>query len=129
MPRPLENLKKRRQTGGKSRPSRGRRAYERDSYPIEPTVAEVASRVSRRRGGSMSTGLVFANMANVSDSKGKTSKSRILRVKKSPANRDYERRGVITLGAILETEAGEAVVTSRPTDDGVVNAVLSQKAS
>ena len=54
-------------------------------------------------------------------------RAKILRVKRSPANRDYERRGVITKGAVLETEAGEAVVTSRPTDDGVVNAVLTSK--
>jgi small subunit ribosomal protein S8e len=70
---------------------------------------------------------VFADVANVSDGSGKTSKSKILRVKKSPANRDYERRGVITRGAVIETEAGEAVVTSKPTDDGVVNAVLTTK--
>ena len=71
--------------------------------------------------------MVFADTANVSDSKGKAVKSKILRVKKSPANRDYERRGVITLGAVIETEAGEAIVTSRPTDDGVVNAILTSK--
>jgi small subunit ribosomal protein S8e len=33
----------------------------------------------------------------------------------------------MTKGAVLETEAGEAVVTSRPTADGVVNAVLTSK--
>lgn len=74
----------------------------------------------------MSAGVVFSDVANVSDSKGKATRSKILRVKKSPANRDYERRGVITKGAVIETEAGEAVVTSRPTDDGVVNAVLTK---
>jgi len=74
----------------------------------------------------MSSGVVYSDVANVSDSKGKTTKSKIVRVKKSPANRDYERRGVITKGAVIETEAGEAVVTSRPTDDGVVNAVLTK---
>ncbi len=75
----------------------------------------------------MSTGLVFSDIANVSDSSGATTRSKILRVKESPANRDYERRGVITKGAVIETDAGEAVVSSRPTDDGVVNAVLASK--
>lgn len=126
MTRSLENLTKRKATGGRSRPSRGRRAYERDSYAIEPLVGETERRSSRRRGGSVSAGVVFSDVANVSDSKGKATKSKILRVKKSPANRDYERRGVITKGAVIETEAGEAVVTSRPTDDGVVNAVLTK---
>jgi small subunit ribosomal protein S8e len=125
--RSIENLKKRRPTGGRTRPSRGRRAFERDGYAIEPLVGPTSVRPSRRRGGSFSSGLVFAEVSNVSDGSGKTSKSKILRVKKSPANRDYERRGVITKGAIIETEAGEASVTSRPTDDGVVNAVLTKK--
>ncbi|MDA4124688.1 MAG: 30S ribosomal protein S8e [Thaumarchaeota archaeon] len=127
MTRPIENLTKRKNTGGRSRPSRGRRAYERDGYAIEPLVGPTAGRPSRRRGGRVSVGLTFSEFANVSDSSGKTGKSKILRVKKSPANRDYERRGVITKGAVIETDAGEAVVTSRPTDDGVVNAVLTTK--
>ncbi len=87
----------------------------------------MSKRAIHRRGGHVTTGVVTADFANVSDGAGKVTKSKIVRVKRSPANRDYERRGVITKGAVLETEAGEAVVTSRPTADGVVNAVLSAK--
>jgi len=54
----------------------------------------------------------------------KVSKTKITRVTKNPSNKDYERRGVITKGAIIETEAGTARVLSRPGQDGVVNAVL-----
>ena len=127
MTRPIENLVKRKPTGGRSRPDRGRRAYEKDGYAIEPLVGAPSTRPVRRRGGHVSSGVVFAEVANVSNKTGKTVKSKIVRVKKSPANRDYERRGVITKGAVIETEAGEAVVTSRPTADGVVNGVLSSK--
>ncbi len=127
MTRPIENLVKRRPTGGRARPHRGRRAFEKDGYAIEPLVGSAAKRPLRRRGGHVTSGLVFADFANVSDSSGKATKSKIIRVKRSPANRDYERRGVITKGAVLDTEAGEAVVTSRPTADGVVNAVLTTK--
>ncbi len=127
MTRPIENLTKRRATGGRSRPHRGRRAYEKDGYAIEPLVGPVSRRPLRRRGGRVTSGVIFADFANVSDPSGKATKSKIIRVKESPANRDYQRRGVITKGAILETEAGEAVVTSRPTADGVVNAVLTSK--
>ncbi|MDE1853657.1 MAG: 30S ribosomal protein S8e [Thaumarchaeota archaeon] len=127
MTRPIENLVKRKPTGGRSRAFRGRRAYEKDGYAIEPLVGPASSREIYRRGGRTSTGMIFADHANVSDPSGKAKKSKILRVKKSPANRDYERRGVITKGAVIETEAGEAVVTSRPTADGVVNAVLASK--
>lgn len=128
MTRSLENLKKRKATGGKRRANRGRRAFERDTYAIEPIVGPPAQRFSRLRGGGLRAGIVTAESANVADSQGKVVKSKIVRVTKSPANRDYERRGVITRGAIIETEAGEARVTSKPTDDGVVNAVLTKKA-
>src|SRR5262249_16103341 len=114
-------------TGGRSRAARGRRAFERDGYAIEPIVGQGASQPSRRRGGSFASGLVFADVANVSDSTGRSTKAKILRVKNSPANRDYERRVVITKGATFETESGKAVVTAKPTDDGVVNAVLTAK--
>jgi small subunit ribosomal protein S8e len=125
--RPIENLVKRKATGGRSRPHRGRRAFEKDGYAIEPLVGPASRRPIYRRGGHATSGVIFADFVNVSDSTGKATKSKIIRVKKSPANRDYERRGVITKGAVLETEAGEAVVTSRPTADGVVNAMLTSK--
>jgi small subunit ribosomal protein S8e len=125
--RPIENLAKKRPTGGRTKPSRGRRAYEKDGYAIEPLVGTTSRRFGRKRGGGVTSGVVFSDVANVSDKSGKTVKTKILRVKKSPANRDYERRGVITKGSLLDTEAGEAVVTSRPTDDGVVNAMLTGK--
>jgi small subunit ribosomal protein S8e len=127
MTKSLENLNKRKATGGKRRANRGRRAFERDGYAIEPIVGPVSLRKSRRIGGSYSAGVVTADVANVSDGAGKTVRSKIARVSESPANRDYERRGVITRGAVIETEAGEARVTSKPTDDGVVNAVLLKK--
>ena len=37
---------------------------------------------------------------------------------------DYQRRGVITKGAILETEDGKCKVISRPGQCGIINAVL-----
>src|SRR5881296_1264151 len=55
------------------------------------------------------------------------SKSKLLRVIRNPANVDYQRRGVITKGAIVETELGQARVTSRPGQDGVINAILLEK--
>jgi small subunit ribosomal protein S8e len=48
----------------------------------------------------------------------------ITRVSKNPSNKDYERRGVISKGALVETEIGPARVLSRPGQEGSVNAVL-----
>ncbi|MCK4434127.1 30S ribosomal protein S8e, partial [Candidatus Bathyarchaeota archaeon] len=55
---------------------------------------------------------------------GKTEKVEVKRVVKNPANVDYDRRGVLTKGAIIETTIGLARVTSRPGQDGLINAVL-----
>jgi small subunit ribosomal protein S8e len=55
---------------------------------------------------------------------GKTEKVEITRVVKNPANVDYDRRGVITRGAVIETSLGLARVTSRPGQHGMLNAVL-----
>ena len=38
-------------------------------------------------------------------------------------NSDYQRRGVITKGAILETDEGKCKVVSRPGQSGTVNAI------
>jgi small subunit ribosomal protein S8e len=127
MTKAIENLTKRKPTGGKTRRHRGRRGFERDNYALEPTVGPMEKRFTRARGGRSFSGLTSADVANVADHSGKVVKSKILRVKQSPANRDYGRRGVITRGAVIETEAGEAKITSKPTDDGVVNAVLIEK--
>jgi len=82
----------------------------------------------RGRGGKIKLGVLATNFANVTDpATGKTEKTEIKSVVKNPANVDYQRRGVITKGAILETPLGQARVTSRPGQHGVVNAILVQK--
>jgi small subunit ribosomal protein S8e len=54
-------------------------------------------------------------------------KSKIKTVKENPANPHYVRMNIITKGAVIETDAGLARVTSRPGQHGVVNAVLIKK--
>jgi len=72
--------------------------------------------------------IAAADFAVVTDkASGKSSKSKLLRVIRNPANVDYQRRGVITKGAIVETELGQVRVTSRPGQDGVINAILVEK--
>ncbi len=127
MKRPYENLEKRKVTGGKRRASRGRRRYEKDGYPVETVLGEHEVKLKRVRGGGVKVALKSDQFANVVDRKtGQSKRVRILRVVANPADRDYERRGVITKGAVIETEVGRAVVTSRPSQDGVINAVLME---
>ncbi|GBC75800.1 hypothetical protein HRbin06_01123 [archaeon HR06] len=123
MPKSVENLTKRKATGGRRRAYRGRRAYERDRYPLEPVLGPEEIVKRRVRGGNLKIGYKKVEYANVTD-KGKTKKVKIIRVISNPSNKEYERRGVITKGAIIETELGKAKVTSRPSQDGVVNAII-----
>ncbi len=128
MVKPIENLQKRKLTGGRTKRLRSRRAFEKDGYAAETLLGSTENYHRRTRGGSLKTSLKFADSANVHDSSsGKTQKSRITRVLENPANRDYERRGVITRGALIDTELGRARVTSRPAQDGVINALLEAK--
>ncbi|MCE4621292.1 MAG: 30S ribosomal protein S8e, partial [Desulfurococcales archaeon] len=77
------------------------------------------------RGGNYKVRLKKVAYANVTDPEtGETRKARILGVVETQANREFARRGIIVKGAIIETELGKARVTSRPGQDGVVNAVL-----
>jgi small subunit ribosomal protein S8e len=45
-------------------------------------------------------------------------------VKNNPANPFFARRNITTKGAVIETDIGDAIVTSRPGQDGIVNARL-----
>ncbi|RMF32500.1 MAG: 30S ribosomal protein S8e [Candidatus Nitrosothermus koennekii] len=123
MKRSVENLTKRKLTGGKRRAYRSRRKYEIDRYPSEPIVGEAQIVKKRVRGGNIKLAVREINYANVATDN-KVTRAKIVRVTDNPANRDYARRGVITKGAIIETEVGNAKVISRPGQDGTVNAIL-----
>lgn len=113
-------------TGGRKRSSRGKRKYEVGSYPTFTRLSsEDFVEVERVRGGNVKLRLKKCAYANVIDVRsGKAQKAKILRIIETPANKEYARRGIITKGSIIETELGRAKVTSRPGQDGVVNAVL-----
>jgi len=122
------DLDKRKHSGGRKRPYRMKRRYEKGGFPTETTQGEPKKKIERRRGGNLKIRLLSVNQANVSNlSTGKTEKVEILRVVRNPANVDYNRRGVITKGTIIETPLGVAKVMSRPGQGGIVNAVLTPK--
>ena len=45
-------------------------------------------------------------------------------VLENPANRHYVRRNIITKGTIVDTEKGKAIITSKPGQEGCINAKL-----
>ncbi len=64
----------------------------------------------------------FANVTKISS--GETKKIKIETVAENGANPNYVRRNLLTKGAIIKTEIGNARIMSRPGQDGVINAVL-----
>ncbi|XRH75943.1 MAG: 30S ribosomal protein S8e [Candidatus Methanosuratincola verstraetei] len=118
---------RRKPTGGTLHHFREKRKFELGSAPTETSLGtgEEIKNISRSYGGNVKLRLDEAVYANVIDPKTKVAKKvKITKVKTNPSNVDYSRRGVITKGAIIETELGDARVSSRPGQDGVLNAVL-----
>ena len=112
-------------SGGIRRPSRKKRKYELGGYPLLTRIGNEDVRIKKRvRGGHASVRAKVVTYANICDPEtGECRKVKINRVVENEANREYVRLGIITRGAVVETEVGLARVTSRPSRDGVVNAV------
>jgi len=124
MKKSVENLATSKITGGRRYPLRSRRKYEIDRYSVEAIKGEQVTISRKTRGGNQKTSVKTTDVVNLSVPGSKVKKLKILKVLKNSSNKDYERRGVISKGAILETEAGQCRVISRPGQDGTVNAIL-----
>ncbi len=125
MVKALENIRKRKHTGGLIKHTRSRRSDEKDSFSVDTLLGDHSIRVKNSRGGNVKISLVSDNSVNVIDkSNNSIKKVAINRVLKNPSNRDYERRGVITRGAILDTELGKVRVLSRPGQSGIIDGIL-----
>jgi small subunit ribosomal protein S8e len=113
-------------SGGRHTQMRGKRRFELGHLPtatrIEPSTSIV---VEQTKFGGIKSKVLRADHVNLFDPKSKTfSQAKVKAVMECPANRHYVRRNVMVKGAIVETEKGKARITSRPGQDGTVNAVL-----
>jgi small subunit ribosomal protein S8e len=122
------DLHKKKPSGGRKRAYRMKRRFEGGAFPAETLLGEPKRKIVRTHGGSLKVKVVKEKNACVTNpTTGKTEKAEITRVVRNPSNIDYSRRGVITKGTIIETSLGLARVTSRPGQDGLINAVLVEK--
>ena len=124
MRKSVENLATSKTTGGRRHPLRIRRKYETDRFPNEPVTGSQISVTRKVRGKNTKTALKQIDFVNLSTGDSKVKKTKILKVLENATNNDYQRRGIITKGAILETEEGKCRVVSRPGQSGTVSAVL-----
>lgn len=112
-------------TGGKLKPLHAKRIHEMGHEPILTKMAANHPKKIRTKGGLSKMQLLAADTANLYDpATKKYSQVKIKTVLKNPANRHFVRRNIITKGCIVNTDKGHARVTSRPSQDGVVNAIL-----
>ncbi len=124
MRKSVENLATSKITGGRRHPLRIRRKYETDRFPNEPINGAQVTVTRNVRGKNTKTALKSIDFVNLATEGAKVKKAKILKVLENATNNDYQRRGIITKGAILETQEGKCRVVSRPGQSGTVNAVL-----
>jgi len=100
-----------------------KRDFGSDFFPIK--IRKERKKVIKGLASIKKQRILQTDKANVTDiSTGKTQLTKIISVKENPANPHFVRMGIITKGAIIETELGLAKVVSRPGQHGIVNALL-----
>ena len=114
---------KRKMTGALLKRHMKKKRYQmgRDFLPAH--IGEMKAAVQRTMGGSAKRTLTKSNIANVMVN-GKAQKVSFKSVKENKADSQFVRRNIVTKGAVIETDLGLARVTSRPGQDGAINAVL-----
>ncbi|MFH1622927.1 MAG: 30S ribosomal protein S8e [Candidatus Aenigmatarchaeota archaeon] len=114
-----------RKTGGAVTQSRKKRKFELGSNPLMTKLGPEKKKSERTKGGLTKLRALSTDNANVYNPADKTTKRvKITDIVENPANPHFVRRGIITKGATIETELGLARVRSRPSQHGVVSAVL-----
>ena len=123
MKKSIENLGTSKVTGGRRHPLRSRRKYEMDRFPNEALIGEQITITRNVRGKNVKTAIKTIDSVNLAINS-KIKRVKIIKVLENATNNDYQRRGIISKGAILETEEGKCRVVSRPGQHGTVNAIL-----
>lgn len=120
---------KRKSTGGRyHKLYRKKKLYEAGRETYLAKVDETKAKTVEGRSKYTKRTLLSVNYANVADPKTKKIKKVLIKsVVDNTANRNYIRRNIVTKGAVIETDMGKAKVTSRPGQEGNVNAVLIQE--
>ncbi|MEM5869621.1 MAG: 30S ribosomal protein S8e [Candidatus Aenigmatarchaeota archaeon] len=117
--------KGRKKTGGKIILARKKKKRELGNLPVYTKIGKEKREKVRTKGGGEKIKAYRVEFANVIDPKTNlTKKVKILDVVEHPDNPHFTRRGIITKGCTIKTELGLAKVTSRPSQHGVVNAIL-----
>ncbi len=117
----------RKRTGGRRRPVAKKRKRDLGSEPTETRIDdERRLKVVDARGANRKVRAIATDVASVAVGDEVVSAD-LEDVVENPSNPNYVRRNIVTKGAVVETSEGRARVTSRPGQDGQVNAVLVEE--
>ena len=115
-------------SGGKYHASRKKKHYELVRQPRNTKLGKLKQRIIKEKGGNEKIVLLSADIANLFDKKTKKSKQvKIKNVVETPSNRFLARQNILVKGAIIDTEAGKARITNRPSQEGNVQAILIEE--
>ena len=110
-------------SGGKTRSYRKSKKYDLGSEFSSPSLGETETEKKDARGNTEKTVVRKENTVNLA-TEGEVKKAEIESVEDNPANDNFVRRSLLTKGTIIQTSEGKAKITSRPGQEGVVNAKL-----
>ena len=116
---------RRKQSGARYKDYRKKKHFEMGREPSFTKLASKRVQTTRTLGGHHKYRMLSSDTANLYNPKSKSYKQvKIKTITENPANRHFVRRNIMTKGSVIDTEAGKARITSRPGQDGVINAVL-----
>lgn len=120
-----QSTPKRKPSGGRYKDYRKKKQYEKGSLPTLTKLGDTKTKNVKGLGSTTKRKALTINQVNILDKKtNKQEKLKIKSIIENPANRNYARRNIITKGTIIDTEKGKARITSRPGQDGQLNAIL-----
>lgn len=112
-------------SGSRYKDNRGKRMYEFGNLPVNTKIGERQFKTIKGLAGQLKPRLLQTDYCNLADpSTKKIEKVKVTTVTECPANRHFARRNILVKGSVIVTDKGKAKVTSRPGQDGIVNAIL-----
>lgn len=115
---------KRKPSGGILRSNRKKKKSEIAREQTFTTVGKAKRLNMRVSGGNTKVRLLSGATISLTGKDGKVKAVKMLAVIENPANPHFVQRGFVTKGAVVQTEAGKARVTSRPGQHGTLSGVL-----
>lgn len=118
-------MKGRKDSGGKYKKIRKKKLFELAGKARNVRLGNEKKKKMRLRSGKTRTVLLATNKVNIYNIKTKECKAAVIKnVVETPANRFLARQNILIKGAIIDTDAGRARITNRPSQEAVVNAIL-----